>query len=159
VLQSGSHYIPAFFTELERQELITDPCPRSEERSGRVMQRPRRPRCWGRGWGRRERPGSALPPAPPPAHKPVSSVLIRDPDPSFEIFAEADPDSGCEKFADPDLGFIFVKARFFFTSKKQKKNLGSWCGCGSGSKMRIHIRIEIKGLQKCGSNKDPEPKP
>jgi len=49
--------------------------------------------------------------------------LHADPDQKFEIFSDADPDPGCEKFADPGPGLHFYQTLVFFTSKKQNKTL------------------------------------
>jgi len=49
-----------------------------------------------------------------------------NPDPGFEIFADADrdPDLGCEKFADPDPGLhLYQKIRVYLRQKGKKGTL------------------------------------
>jgi len=92
-----------------------------------------------------------------------SAALHADPDPGFEQFADADQDPGCEKFADPDPSLHFYKKFMFIDVNKAKRELCVLIKIliriqiQGLKKMQIWIRIQ--GLQKCGSNANPDPKP
>jgi len=51
-----------------------------------------------------------------------------------------DPDSGCEKFADPDPGLHFYPKLVFIFAKEAKKEL--W------TRIKMRIRNQIQGFKK-----------